>query len=86
MKKTYTKPALYAESFELSEHIASTCPGVAPGMATHADANTCVTHIDLGDGLTLFWQSGGCSKDYKPGQQITCYNTFDGTPRVLFDS
>ena len=43
MKKEYTKPLLFAESFELMEHISQTCGKIAGigGIATHWDNKSC---------------------------------------------
>lgn len=41
MKKTYSKPELYAESFTLVEHIATLCSTDFKGIANHADENSC---------------------------------------------
>lgn len=40
MKKTYQKPVLFAERFELVEHIAKICPGMY-GHATHGNIHDC---------------------------------------------
>lgn len=40
MKKTYSKPELYAEQFALATHIAS-CTGGYAGSYTNADRNYC---------------------------------------------
>lgn len=45
MMKTYVKPDLCYESFELSQHIA-TCDF----LGNYQDENTCVVEIDFGDG------------------------------------
>ena len=87
MKKTYSKPFLYAESYALVEHISQSC-----GMVTNF-GNTC----PVGDGGLVFFQSldMGCNEDgisaiefagYDPKtismedliQKInpTCYNSF----------
>lgn len=95
MRKTYNKPVLYAESFELLEHIAS-CrvdglgtdskvyatfkDGSATGDCTFVDAN-----------ITLFYNNN-CDLDlFDDGDYdvshlgLDCYNAFS-TPNTLFSS
>lgn len=91
MKKTYSKPALFAESFELAEHIAA-CNGVIPGAATHWNAaggcgyqpggpgtGTVIFNKDIaGSTCTLTW-----TDNIVPG--ATCYNSAEG-PVTAFGS
>ena len=44
MKKAYSKPALFAETFELADHIAK-CDGVNYGAYTWADRSYCAYHM-----------------------------------------
>lgn len=89
MKKQYHRPAIYAESFQLCEHIGLSCPGIMPGSASHWDAGTC-TFKDVG-GFTLFTESTQMCKDavntevenamYEnmvDGVVSECYNGFNG--------
>ena len=41
MKKAYSKPGIYAESFELVEHIASICAGAVGAAITTRDFESC---------------------------------------------
>ena len=45
MKKTYQKPRVYAESFELLEHIASCKANQGMTSVTYRDGNAC-TYTD----------------------------------------
>ena len=87
MKKTYQKPRVYAESFELLEHIASCAVRDGITNATYRDRDSC-SYTD-GD-ITLFYDSGnGCLNNYGPmydspddflgvlgGEDSGCYNAF----------
>lgn len=84
MKKTYSKPALYAESFELAEHIAA-CSGFNPNhrptTSNHWSSATCVFELDTG--WTLFNDSSICQITDTNSVIINCYNTVSegaGTP------
>lgn len=78
MKKTYSKPALFAESFELSEHIAL-CSGFSGDHSTinHWGNSTC--HFITPEGLYLFYSSVSTCSDEKyndPNEVfVKCYNT-----------
>ena len=74
MKRTYIKPALYAESFELAEHISSCV--VAPGnTVTYRDGASC-SYTE--GGLSLF-DSGvsGCTGGYYEGENDPMYGSFE---------
>ena len=61
MKKSYQKPALFAESFELMEHISGAC-GEITGRASYRDAGSC--HYNVEDGKVLFvGGQNGCVDD-----------------------
>ena len=45
MKKAYTKPALFAETFQMIEHIASGCLTVSGFQAMHNTAWTCAISV-----------------------------------------
>lgn len=81
------KPALYAETFELMEHISSCKVGGEGVNVTYRDGNSC-TYTDAN--VTLF-QNEKCSNDYydpnvmtwdqyiasfKPENNGGCYNAF----------
>lgn len=84
MKKTYTKPALFAESFELAEHIAA-CSGFNPDhrptTGNHWSPATCAFELDTG--WTLFNDKNICQITDTNTVTINCYNTISqgaGTP------
>lgn len=91
MKKTYSKPALYAESFELAEHIAL-CSGFSRDFVTVTHwgdaANTTCTFTT--NGFALFASgNSGCSYKYDNNPEdfsIECYNSPNGAPGVPFGS
>lgn len=69
MKKTYVKPEVYFESFELSANIATGCK-----LISNAAEQLCaVTDKELG--VTYFADAASCGNDYTPpseGDKI-CY-------------
>ena len=88
MKKPYNKPRMYAETFQLLEHISSCA--VAPGETTvnYRDKNSC-SYIEAD--IALFYNSGrGCLNNYSdmfsspedflasldPEDSGGCYNAF----------
>ena len=90
MKRTYTKPTLYAEKFELMEHISSCVADPAYTTVTYRDRSSC-SYRD-GD-ITLFNNTGvnGCLNnfdsfmfpggvdEYLQSHQVEgggCYNAF----------
>lgn len=78
MKKTYTKPALYAESFELAESIALTCTGTQPGASTHWNSSTCAFKLDSTGINTLFTiGTNGCTQTGYEDSSVNCYNTLE---------
>lgn len=92
LKKPYEKPALYAESFRLVEHISSLCAGTY-GQAKQADALTCVYMI--GDEAMFYSGSGvACTSSDSPGYDadfsnkepfVICYNgLFNGNETQAF--
>ena len=79
MKKTYTKPALYAESFELAESIALTCAGTQPGASTHWSSSTCAFKLDS-TGTNAFFSVGivsACTTTGYDDSTVNCYNTLE---------
>ncbi len=85
MKKAYTKPALYAESFQLVGHIAK-CDGVRSGGATFNDTSDCAFHIGNDPGnMTVFVLAGTCDMIYDSeldGYSEDCYNGLFGATNV----
>ena len=55
MKKEYTKPLIYVESFEMMEHISKGC-----GVLATFGGDACPITVD---GLTFFTTEGPCSAD-----------------------
>lgn len=51
MRKVYEKPQLFAESFELTEHIGQNCNPDVFSLTTHRNSSDC--YVDF-DGLHLF--------------------------------
>jgi len=86
VKESYVKPAIYFESFALSQTIARNCGDTHDstlGESTHYNENTCTW--DLGEGFTLFF--GHCDYEVEDGEEIGafCYNNPDGG-QELFSS
>ena len=89
MKRTYTKPTLYAEKFELMEHISSCTANTEVTTVTYRDPGSCAyndmnVHL-FNDGVS------GCLNEYydsavmtwteylesfKPENGGGCYNSF----------
>ena len=63
MKKTYSKPTVYAESFELMEHITSPCSPI--GRATHQAADVCSYDANDANGALFIENNAACA--YNPG-------------------
>ncbi len=61
MKKTYEKPMLLAESFELVEHIAGGCKVGADAGASYTTSDVCTYD---NDGIQLFQSSTPCALDW----------------------
>ena len=89
MRKSYTKPKLYAETFELCEHIANCTANQSVTTVSYRDGYSC-TYVD--SNVTLFYaQNGNCDQggwdtdmfdsldDYLAsfgGNRGGCYNAF----------
>lgn len=72
MKKTYSKPALYAERFELAAHIAA-CSGYFDGAATHTRASNCA--FQLGTQFVFMSSITDCALQVESDDYgIDCYN------------
>ena len=75
MQKEYQKPQLYAESFELTEHISSPCNPM--GRANHQSASSC--GYDTGDGQGMaFLESAGTKCAYDPFMGLMDDNELTG--------
>ena len=67
MKKVYTKPEIFFDSFELSQSIAAGCELIASNLARYSCP---LTPKDLGEDYTIFVQ-GACIYE---GQDTICYD------------
>ena len=77
MKKAYTKPRLFAETFELLEHIASCKTGAGDHAPTvsYRSGDAC-TYTDAN--LTLFYpENSGCTNGYYDPNDDSMYDSFD---------
>lgn len=81
MKKTYAKPDIYFENFELSESIAAGCEYVSPFQWQDCPV------YDPDMEITIFQKSiNGCSWTEDDGEYSTiCYHTLE-QPDTLFSS
>ena len=60
MKKAYTKPKLYVETFQLLEHIASCTANQSVTTVTYRDGYACTYHDS---NVTLFYaENGSCDQ------------------------
>ncbi len=93
MKKTYTKPLLFAESYQMAEHIAANC-SLTDYSANHNTGWTCSIRGNS-SGLTFFTaQQSACSASVDDDHEIVdgnvisdsmmssmigalCYNQFE---------
>lgn len=79
MKRVYSKPMLFAESYELAEHIAGTCGVDAMSQANLRDLVSCGLKIN-GQDAVAFQTEGIChdwyNEDLEEWVDIYCYNTF----------
>lgn len=74
MKKTYVKPQVYFESFQLSANIAAGC-----GTITKLATEQAQCGFDDGSGSTIFIQGyTGCSYGPDEDSGSICYHTFEG--------
>ena len=87
MKKPYDKPRMYAETFQLLEHISSCAVQTGTHPATYRDGTSC----SYSDGDITIFNNGvnGCENNYAPfftsvddflasleGEDAGCYNAF----------
>lgn len=90
--KKYEKPALFAESFRMTEHIASGCvldknldTGEWNAKPMFNRDQECAMYMS-GDSDFAFFQSGWNACIYNTGtMDMGCYNTFS-TPDTAFSS
>lgn len=74
MKKTYVKPQVYFESFQLSANIAAGC-----GPTTKLATEQAQCGFDDGSGKIIFLQDiTGCAYGQDEGSNSICYHTFEG--------
>ena len=79
MKKTYERPQIVFESFELSQSIAAECLYI-----TNAARGTCA--IDTGDGIGMLFTSSVDACEYEPGPGMhddICYDNPGENPNVF---
>lgn len=86
MKKVYEKPMLYAESYELAEHIAGGCALDDMNTPTHRSLESCGFRIS--NGTVAFQDQGNCVGWWdtfwdKPIDDVFCYNTFLDTEAMF---
>lgn len=92
MRKTYTKPLVFAESFNLLEHISRDC-GVEnkyPNAfhVTQRDGATCTIEMTEDPGVYLFLSGNNSCNDYSGMEHspLTCYNGPAGVELAMFYS
>lgn len=76
MKKAYSKPDIFFESFKLSSSIANTCEGL---KGNSGDSENC--EVDISDGgisITLF--AVGVNKDC---ESVECYHVSSSTTDIF---
>ena len=83
MKKIYEKPMLYAESYELVEHVAGGCGVDEMSTATTRDLSQCGFHIN-GNSAVAFQTESICQGYWNddfgaPPDQTFCYFAFQDT-------
>lgn len=86
MKKVYEKPMLYAESYELAEHIAGGCALDGMNTPTTRDLGSC--GFEISNGTVAFQSQSVCEgwwDDFwdKPIDDVFCYNTFLDTAAMF---
>lgn len=90
MKQAYQKPALFAESFDLVEHIAGPCGGMEDHgsfKVNHRHATDC-TFIDLVDDpkIVIFTDTDGRCNAHQPPidyTEQTCYNNYTADLKIF---
>lgn len=79
MKRVYAKPMLFAESFELAEHIAGTCATDAMSEANLRDLVSCGLKIGGQDAVAFQSENicyGWYNEDLEEWVDVYCYNSF----------
>ena len=88
MKKTYEKPMLFAESFELAEHVAGTCYLDSMNTPTHRSVLSCGFRVN-GDSAIAFQDPDICRGWFdplfpdQPLDDVFCHNTFLDTAAMF---
>ena len=88
MKKVYEKPMLYAESYELVEHVAGGCALDGMNTPTHRDLDSCGFRVNGSSGTIAFQDPDTCVGWWdefwnKPIDDVFCYNTFLDTAAMF---
>lgn len=87
MKKIYEKPMLYAESYELVEHVAGSCALDGMNQPTHRDLSQCGFEVNGGSAIAFQTKSvclNWWNDDFDaPLNDIFCYNTFLDTAAMF---
>lgn len=88
MKKVYEKPMLYAESYELVEHVAGGCALDGMNTPTHRDLDSCGFRVNGSSGAIAFQDRDTCVGWWdtfwdKPIDDVFCYNTFLDTAAMF---
>jgi len=79
MKRTYTKPLIAMESFQLNAAIAAACSQREGGIAIHHAENTCTALEEIGDMIfgTACGDNGGTDVNATPdANDEICYHGF----------
>ncbi len=87
MKKVYEKPMLYAESYELVEHVAGGCALDGMNSPTHRDLDHCGFKVN-GNSAIAFQKDSVCLGWIdpffnEPIDDVFCYNTFLDTAAMF---
>ena len=90
MRKAYTRPKLYAESFELLEHI-SACTGYAPGLTTLRSADRGCSYTWQNQKLFILGlrdceDDGGAEDGAELTWEVDCYHNPNGQAGHPFGS
>lgn len=91
MKRSYQKPRIYVESFELAQSIARNCdvdPSDAStvGRPTHNDPGVRNCGWDMGNNLIFFVAESACTKIEDPNDFYwgsICYNAPQGETQIF---
>ena len=88
MKKVYEKPMLYAESYELAEHVAGGCALDDMNQPTLRSLESCGFRANGKSGAIAFQSQSTCVglwDDFwdKPIDDVFCYNSFLDTAAMF---